>query len=50
MITNEQVKKYSEILSKSIKKDKYEVEMILTITKWWLIPTYYIAKQLNISV
>lgn len=47
MITHKEIKDNSIELAKRI---KWDYDLILTITKWWLIPTYYVADYLNIKV
>jgi len=45
-VSHEQVKEYSLTVAENIKKTKEDFDLIIILTKWWLIPWYYIAKEL----
>jgi len=48
-VSHKQVQEYSKILAKLIELDNLKFDVILIITRWWLIPGYYIANELWIK-
>lgn len=48
-VNHKQVQKYSKQIARQIKLCWEKFDQIVIITKWWLIPGYYIAKELWIK-
>ncbi len=49
ILSFEELKEMSYSLAETIKKDNINFDMIVTLTKWWLVPTYFVADILWIK-